>query len=94
MKDGTLGFPVGPHEEKVFPHNLEVGPILSDFIFPSAPGQFLRAGEELGSSREVTDKKKIVEFNFFIFQVQNDGAYPLGIDDPPNVIDFYIFPLF
>ena len=94
MKDGPLGFPVFPQEDGAFTHHLEVGPFTSDFIFPSAPGQFLRAGEELGSSREVTDKKKIVEFNFFIFQVQNDGAYPLGIDDPPNAINFCIVPLF
>ena len=35
-----------------------------------------------------------MKFTCVVFQVQDDGAYPLGIDDPPNAIGFCIVPLF
>ena len=55
-------------------------------------GPFLRAGEELGHSGEVVDlfESKVVNFTHVIFQVQDEGAYPLGINDTPNAIDFCI----
>ena len=39
-------------------------------------------------------KNKSVEFTCVILQFQGDGAYPLGLDDPLDVIDFCIIPLF
>ena len=39
-------------------------------------------------------KSKIVKFTCVIFQVQDDGNFSLGIDDPPDTIDFYTDPLF
>ena len=94
MNGGTLGFHVVPYEYRAFPHHLEVCPFPSDFILSSVPGQFLRADEELGRSREVVDlfKNNVVKFNYGAFQVQDDVAYPLGLDEPPNAIDFCIFP--
>ena len=79
----------------MFDHQLEVGPFPSDFIFSSVPGPLLRADKELVSTREVLDFLiDIVEFTFVIFQVQGDGAYPLGIDDPPYSIGFCVVPFF
>ena len=56
----------------------------------------MREDEELGGSREVVDlsKIKIVKFNFVIFQVQDDGAYLLGIDDTPNAVECCVVPFF
>ena len=55
MKHGPLGFPVVPQKGGLFAHHHKVGPFPYDFIFPSILGPFLRADEELGSSREVVD---------------------------------------
>ena len=51
MKYVPLLFTIFPHEDGSFTHPLEVGPFPSDFIFPSVPGPFLRADEDLGRSR-------------------------------------------
>ena len=55
-------------------------------------GPFLRADEELGRSEELVDlfETKILNFTRIIFQVKDDGAYPIGLNDTPNEIDFYI----
>ena len=76
-------------------HHLEVDSFPSNFILYSAPGPFLMADEELGWSKEIVDIKNIyiVEFTCVIFQVQDVGTYPLGIDDPLDSIDFCILPL-
>ena len=96
VKDGPLAFLVVPHNNGAFSHYLEVGPFSSEFIFTSVPIPFLRADEDLGCPRNVAEvsKNEIVEFTCVIFQVQANGAYPLGINDPPNAIDFYIVHLF
>ena len=80
----------------MFAHHLEVGPFPSDFIFSYVLVPFLRADEELGRFGEVVDflKSNIVKFKCVVVQVQDDGDYPLGIDDPPNAIDFYMIPFF
>ena len=90
-----MGFHGVAHKYRSFAHHLEVGPFPSDFIFPSVPGPFLRADEDLGRSMEVVDifKYKIVKFTCVIFRVQDDGVYTLWLDDPPDSIDVYIVPL-
>ena len=59
-------------------------------------GPFLRAGGELRRSKEVVDffESKVVNLTHFIFQVQDGGAYPLGINEPPDSIDFSIIIFF
>ena len=86
MKYGPLGYTVVPHEDGVFAHHLEIGPFPSDFFLPSVPGPGLRIYEEIRHSREVIGvfENYIVEFTCVIFQVQVNGAYPLGFDDPPD----------
>ena len=63
-------------------------------ILSSVPGPFLMADKELGCSRELLDlfKRRVVKFACVVFQVQDNGAYSLGIDDNPNAIDLFIFP--
>ena len=80
----------------MFAYNLEVGIYPSDFIFYSILDPFLNADEELGLSREVLDlfKNKIVTLTCVVFQVQDKGAYLLGIDDPPDIIYLCIVPFF
>ena len=34
-----------------------------------------------------------MDFTCVIFQLPGDGAYPPGIDDPNDAIDFYIAPI-
>ena len=90
-----LCFPIVPHEDRVFPNHFEVGPFSSKFIFSSAPSPFLRADEEHGCFKEVLDlfKSKIVEFTCVIFQIQDNGAHPLGIDEPPPMpLDYVSSP--
>ena len=86
MKYGPFLFTVITHKDREFYHLLEVGPFSYEFIFYSIPGPFLRADKELGRSRELVDlfKSKIVKFNCVNFHVQEDGDYPLGIDEPPQ----------
>ena len=71
-----------------------IGPLSSDFIFSSILGLLLRADEELGRSREVVDlfKSKVVKFTCVVFQVHDDGDYPLGIDETPDAIVLCIDP--
>ena len=54
------------------------------------------ADEELGRPSKVVDVflTDVVDFTCFIFQVQGDGAYPLGINDPPDSVDVCITHLF
>ena len=96
MKDDPSWFTVVPHKYRSFSHHLEVGPFPSNFIFPSVPGPFLRAHEELGRSSEVVDlfKSESVKFTYVLFQFQDDSSYSLGLDEPPYGIDLFIFPLF
>ena len=56
----------------------------------------MRVYEEIGRSREVVDllKSKVVNFICVVLQVQDGGAYPLGIYDPPDSIDFCIVSFF
>ena len=56
----------------------------------------MRAEEDLRRSSEVVEifKNKIVKFNCAVFQVQDDSAYPIGIDGPLDDIEFCIVPLF
>ena len=35
-----------------------------------------------------------MNFTYVVFQVQDDGAYPLGLDDPPDSIDSRIIPFY
>ena len=35
---------------------------------------------------------EVVNFACVIFQVQGNGAYPLGFGDPPDTIDIFIVP--
>ena len=88
MKYGPLVFTVIPHEDRAFPHHHEVVTYPSNFIFPYVLVPLLRADEELGSPRELVDvfKNEIVDFFCVIFQVQGNGAYPLGIYDPPMIL--------
>ena len=60
--------------------------------FSSTPGPFLRDDKELGLSREALElfKSDTAKLTCVIFQVQDDGTYPLGLDDTPNAIDFFI----
>ena len=94
MKDGPLGFKIVPHKDRAFYCHLEVGPLPSNFIFPSVPGPFLRDDEEFGRPREVVEhfKNDIIDFTCVIFQIQGGGLYKLGLDDPPNTVDFCITP--
>ena len=54
----------------------------------------MRADKDIGIYREVSDlfKINIVEIICVVLQVQDNGAYPLGLDDPPNAIDLCIGP--
>ena len=96
MKYGPLWFPVVPHKDREFPHNLEVGTFPSDFIFPSLPGPFLRADEDLGCTREIIYllKNKILEFTCVLFQVQDNGSYCLGLDDPQMLLNSVSYPFY
>ena len=96
MKDGTLLFPVVPHKDRALPNHLEVGSFYLEFVLSSILGHFLRADEELGRSREVVDifESKVLNFSHVIFQVQDDGEYPLGINEPPDSIEFCIIIIF
>ena len=96
MKDGPLLFTFVTHEYRAFSHHLEIGPFYSEFVFSSVLDPFSRADEGLGRSREVVDlfKSKVLKITCVIFQVQDGGAYLLGIDDPPNYIYFCIVPFF
>ena len=51
----------------------------------------MRADEELGRSGVVLDlfESRVVNLTRIIFQVHDSGAYPLGLNEPPNTIDFY-----
>ena len=88
MKYGILWFSVVSHEDGAFSHHLEVGTFSFNFIFTCIPGIFKRDDEELGIYREVVDVflYVIVDFYSFIFQVQGERAYYLGIDDTPDTI--------
>ena len=79
----------------MFAHHLEVGPFPSEFTFSSVPDHFLKADEELGISREVVNlfKSNTAYFTFVVFQVEDDGDYPFGIDEPPKNIGFCIIPI-
>ena len=71
---------------------------VPSFLTSSSPlpwANFLRDYEEIRQSREEVDilKDKIVKFTCVIFQVQDDGTYPLELDDPRDAIDFCIVPL-
>ena len=81
---------------RAFYHHLEVVTFFSDFVFSFVPGPFLRADEDLGRYMEVVDffESKVVNLTHFIFQVQDGGAYPLGINEPPDSIDFSIIIFF
>ena len=96
MKDRPLWFAVVPQEDREFSNHLELGPFPSNFILSSVLGPILMADEELGFSREGVDlfKSKAVKFSCVVFQIQDNNVYSLGIDDPPNDIDFCIIPLF
>ena len=52
----------------------------------------MRTDEDLGLSGKVVDlfEGNVANFTRVIFQVQDDGAYPLGLNDPPNDIGFCI----
>ena len=80
-----MGFTVVPHKGGAFTHQLEVGTFPSDFIIPYVQGLFLMADEELWYSREVVDvlKDNILMFACVVFRFQDDGAYLLGLDEPP-----------
>ena len=56
----------------------------------------MRANDELGRSGELVDlfESKVVNLTRVIFQVQDDGAYPLELNEPLNVIDFCIVLFF
>ena len=90
MKDVPVWFLVVLHRNREFSHHLEVGPFPYDFVFSAILDTFLRDDEELGSSGGVVElfESKLVNFTRVIFQFQDDGAYPLGINDLPNSIDF------
>ena len=45
-------------QDGAFPHYLEVGPFMSDFIFPPVPGPCLWDDEELRCNGEVVDVVK------------------------------------
>ena len=53
MNGCPLSFIFVPHKYGVLSHHLEVVPIPAKFGFPSVPGRFMRAGEELWRPREV-----------------------------------------
>ena len=38
-------------------------------------------------------KTGIVYFTCVVFQVKGDGVHPLGLDEPPGAVDFYIVSL-
>ena len=92
MKDGPLWFSVVPHEDRAFPHELEVGPIPSYFVFSSISGPILRDDKEPGRSRELVGffKSKVVNLTSVIFQVQDDSDFTLGINYTVNAIDLCI----
>ena len=52
----------------------------------------MRADKKLGRSGEVLNlfESKVVNLTRVIFQVQDDGAYTLGLNETPNAIDFCI----
>ena len=87
-----MGFTLVSHKDREFSHHLEVGPFPSNFVFSSVLSPFLRASEEPGHSGEIVElfESFVVNSTCVIFQVQGDGAYPLGINEPPNAIDLFI----
>ena len=54
----------------------------------------MRADKELGRPREAVDivEVDIVDFFCIIFQLQENGTYLMGFDDPPNDIEPHIDP--
>ena len=50
-----LGFYTVPYQDGVFPHYLEVGPFMSNFVFPPVRVPCLWADEDLRFSGEVVD---------------------------------------
>ena len=58
MEDSPLGLAIIPHQDRKFPHYLEVGPFMSDIIFPPTLGSYLWADEELMFAGEVVDVLK------------------------------------
>ena len=92
MNYGSLWFPIVTHKDRPFSHHLEVGPFPSDSVLSSVLFPFLMVDEDLGRSGEVVDlfESKVWGFTRFIFQVQDNSAYPLGINGLPNSIDFCV----
>ena len=95
MKDGLLLFIVFQHEDREFSHHLEVGNPPSGFIFPSVTVPYLRDDEELGNPMEIAEffKNEIADFTCVIFQVQDNGAYPFGLDEIPMPLTSASSPL-
>ena len=91
----TLRFPAVPHTDGTLAHHLKVGPFPSNFCAPSVLDPFFRADEDLGYPRELVDvfKIEIVYLTCVKFQVQIEGAYPLGIDYPPDAVELFIIAL-
>ena len=75
-------------EDRAFSHHFEVYPFPSNFFISSVLSPFMRADKELQRSREVVDlfESKAANLTCVIFRVQDDGAYPLGLNYPPNAI--------
>ena len=95
MKDDTLWFTVVPQDDGEFTHHIELGNFPYNFIYPSVPDPFLRANEEIGHISEVVEnlKDNIVNFTCVILHIQDGGAYPLGLDKPPDFIGLCITTL-
>ena len=95
VKDGPLGFTLVSHKDREFSHHLEVGNPPSGFIFPSVTVPYLRDDEELGNPMEIAEvlKNEIADFTCVIFQVQDNGAYPFGLDEIPMPLTSASSPL-
>ena len=78
--DGPMRFPIF--------HKIEVGTLLSNFSLPSVTRPFLREDEEIGCTRNLLDMLKIdfMKRAWIVLQAQDDGAYPLGFDDPSDAV--------
>ena len=48
IKDAPLIFPAVTHKYGTLDHNIDVGPFLKNFSFPSIMGPFTRVDEQLG----------------------------------------------
>ena len=84
-----------PHTYIALVNYLEVCTLTSNFGLRYVLEPLMRADEELGQPREILDsfEIKILNFASLVFQVQYNGAYPMGFGEPFVANDIYFVSL-